>query len=145
MLAKMIEVKCTREENAAFHKVPVNSIVRMEFETYLKGVVPAEVGNAPLECAKAQAIAARTFAMPYVRKGDPITDQSSGHQAYRAPRAVDPAYARAQAGVEGTKGMVLTYDGKVLSTCSYSASNGGRTTSAEERWGGGRPWLIAKG
>lgn len=39
---------------------------------------------------------------------------------------------------------MLTYAGKILSTCSYSASNGGRTTSAQERWGGYRAWLIAK-
>lgn len=38
----------------------------------------------------------------------------------------------------------MYHDGKLLATCSYSASNGGRTTSSEERWGGYRPYLIAQ-
>lgn len=33
---------------------------------------------------------------------------------------------------------------KHLSPCAYSASNGGRTTSSKERWGGHREYLISK-
>ena len=37
---------------------------------------------------------------------------------------------------------MLHYDEAPLSPCSFSASNGGRTTSSESRWGGYRPYLI---
>lgn len=57
---------------------------------------------------------------------------------------MDAAYGRAHQGVADTAGEVLCYDGNVLATCSYSASNGGRTTSSEERWGGYRPYQIAQ-
>ena len=130
MTTKAISVKCMRVENAAYYGIPLNELVRLDLEDYLLGVVPAEVGNAPLEAAKAQAIAARTYAMPFVLNGNAISDQSSTHQAYRALRSTDAAYARAHAGVKETAGMVLTYDGKILPTCSYCASNGGRTVSA---------------
>jgi len=36
------------------------------------------------------------------------------------------------------------YGGRIINTCSYSTSNGGRTVSAQERWGGYRAWLIAQ-
>lgn len=60
-----IRVKLSRDENLKHFGVATGSIVTMDSETYLMGVVPAEVGNAPPECCKAQAIAARTYAMPY--------------------------------------------------------------------------------
>lgn len=137
-----LRVKLTRQENADYFDQPIGSIVTMDMETYLRGVVPSEVGNAPLECCKAQAVAARTFALPYARGEGAISDASSEAQAYRAARAENPAYARAHQGVAETAGQVLYYDGKALSPCSYSASNGGRTTSSEARWGGYRPYLI---
>lgn len=60
-----IRVKLSREENLKHFKVPANTIVTMDIEQYIKGVVPAEVGNAPFTCCMAQAVAARTYAMPF--------------------------------------------------------------------------------
>lgn len=59
-------VKITRSENAAFYRVQAGSVVRVDFEAYIRGVVSSEIGNASLEACKAQAVAARTFAPPYV-------------------------------------------------------------------------------
>lgn len=42
-----IQVKLTRQENTAFFGVDLNAIVGMDMEDYLRGVVAAEVGNAP--------------------------------------------------------------------------------------------------
>ena len=53
-------------------------------------------------------------------------------------------YPNAVQAAQDTEGQVLTYNGSVIGTCSYSASNGGRTVSSEERWGGKRAWLIAQ-
>ena len=78
--------------------------------------------------------------MNYVGDDKYITDQSSTHQAFRASRWDASQYPNANDAVALTDGMVLTYDGKPIKTCSYSSSNGGRTTSSEERWGGYRPY-----
>lgn len=139
-----IKVKITRKENADFHKCSVGDTVEMAFEDYIKGVVPSEIGNAHIEACKAQAIASRTYAYSHVAKCTPISDASSVAQAYRAPRSEDSAFANAHNGVTDTFGMIQTYNGKVINSCPYSASNGGKTTSSEERWGGKRAWLISK-
>ena len=137
-----IRVKLTRWKNADFFHLPLGSEITMDIETYVHGVVPSEVGNAPLECCKAQAVAARTFALVYSREDQAISDASSVAQAYRVSRAESPAYPNARLGVEETAGQVLYYNGNALSPCSYSANNGGRTTSSQARWGGYRPYLI---
>ena len=109
-------------------------------ETYVRGVVASEIGNAPLEACKAQAIAARTNAYVYAISGNPIPD--IGVQAFREERAADEAYKNVIKAVRETTGYVLLFDGKLLDPCSFSASNGGRTGSSETRWGGYRSYLI---
>ena len=137
-----IKVKLTRTENADYYGAQVGDTVEVPLETYVAGVVASEMGNPPIEAAKAQAIAARTFAYPFYSKGKAITDASSQHQAFRIQRVANGKYPNAVLGAQKTAGMVLEYNGQVISTCSYSASNGGRTTSAEKRWGSKRAWLI---
>ena len=140
----IIRVKVSRAENLSYFGCVAGDIVNIEIEEYVAGVVASEIGNSHIEACKAQAIAARTFAMNYVGDDKYITDQSSTHQAFRASRWDASQYPNANEAAALTAGMVLTYDGKPLKTCSYSSSNGGRTTSSEERWGGYRPYLIAQ-
>lgn len=136
-----IHVVLTRDENLTYYK---QSEIDIDIEEYLKGVVPAEVGNALLDCGKAQAIAARTFALNKFKKTGKITDKSSTDQAFRASR-FSSSYARAHQAVEETRGQVLFYDGVLITNANYSASNGGRTVSAHECWGGkDLPYLIAR-
>lgn len=140
----IIRVKVSRAENLSYFGCVAGDIVNIEIEEYVAGVVASEIGNSHIEACKAQAIAARTFAMNYVGDDKYITDQSSTHQAFRASRWDASQYPNANDAAALTASMVLTYDGKPLKTCSYSSSNGGRTTSSEERWGGYRPYLIAQ-
>lgn len=140
-----IKVKLTRATNAAHYHVSKGDVVTIPFETYLLGVVPAEIGNVPLEACKAQAIAARTYALPYLRNATAISDASATAQAYRVERASNPAYGNAHRGVADTAGLVLYYDGRPLKSCPFSKSNGGRTTSNTERWGSALlPYLPAQ-
>lgn len=132
----------TRQSNANFFNAKVGDTVSLALEDYISGVVASEIGNDHLEACKAQAIAARTFAWSYIEKDKPISDSSSTAQAFRTERMNSPQYPNAVKAASETKGMILTYGGKVCSPCSYSSSNGGRTTSSEERWGGVRAWLI---
>lgn len=140
-----IQVKLTRVQNAAHYNVPVGAVVAVPFETYLLGVVPAEIGNAPLEACKAQAIAARTYALPYSRNATAISDASATAQAYRVERASDPAYSNAHRGVSDTAGLVLYCNGRPLKSCPFSKSNGGKEISNAERWGSAPlPYLPAQ-
>ena len=137
-----LKVKLTRSENAAHYKVPINTVVTLKMEDYIQGVVPAEIGNAPVEASKAQAVAARSIAYYWTMNGATITDTST-HQAFRAPRAVDSRYALAHQGVAETAGQILLYNGKVAQTY-FAHSNGGRTINNKERWTGGDalPYLV---
>lgn len=135
-----ITVTLSRQENLDRYG---SDKVTIDFEEYLKGVVPAEIGNALLEACKAQAVAARTFALYKSIHSGQISDQSSKDQAFRASR-ISSSYARALQAVEETAGQVLYYKGKLVETCVYSASNGGRIKSSQERWGGTRGYLVAK-
>ena len=140
----IIRVKLSRAENLSYFGCVAGDIVNIEIEEYVAGVVASEIGNSHIEACKAQAIAARTFAMNYVGDNKHITDQSSTHQAFRTSRWDAEKYPNANDAAAQTAGMVLTYNGDILKTCSYSSSNGGRTTSSQERWGGVRPYLIAQ-
>lgn len=137
-----IKVKITKQQNADFYSLPLNSVMEMTLREYLRGVVPSEIGSKYVEACRAQAVASRTFAWSYALSGKAISDDSSSAQCFNALRAWDDAYAVAHQAVDDTDGMILCYNGKPLSPCSFSASNGGRTTSSEKRWGGARPYLI---
>ena len=86
-----ILVKLTRQENIAHYG---KNEVLLDIEEYLNGVVPSEIGNAALEAAKAQAVAARTFALYRYKANGSISDDSSKDQAFRVSR-FSSAYSRA--------------------------------------------------
>lgn len=139
-----IHVSITRQENAEFFNAAIGDVVEVEFEDYVAAVVASEIGNSPLEACKAQAIAARTFAINRgVLKGKTISDASSTAQAYRAKRNNPAVYPNSIQGTKDTAGLVLYYNGKPIDAV-YSANNGGRTTSSRERWGNTCVYLIAQ-
>lgn len=136
-----IQVCITTTENASFLNCDLHDIIEVDFEEYVATVVASEIGNAPIEACKAMAIAARTFAVSRgVLEGKTISDSSSTAQAYRAVRN---NYVNCINGAAMTEGQILNYNGKVANTV-YCDSNGGRSKSSEEKWGGVRPYLIAQ-
>lgn len=52
-------------------------------------------------------------------------------------------YPNAYKGIEMTNGQYLYYNGE-LARCYYSSSNGGKTVSSKEKWGGSFPYLISQ-
>lgn len=142
----VVKVKLTSANNAAHYHVEVNSVIELPLEQYVMGVTAAEIGNSSIEACKAQAIAARTAAYPYYNKNLVISDSSSSLQCFNATRLanVSKSYPNVKAAVEATEGQLLMYNGSVITTCSYCASNGGHTVSSKERWGGERAWLISQ-
>lgn len=118
-----------------------DTIKEVELEDYVAMVVASEIGNAPLEACKAQAVAARSYAIAAgVLNNKVISDNSSTAQACRFSRS---NYVIPNQAAQLTAGEVLTYNNKVISSV-YTSSNGGRTYSSEEVWGGYRPYLISK-
>lgn len=139
-----IRVEITRAENAKHFNVNIGDIVNVEIEEYVAAVVASEIGNSNIEACKAQAIAARTFAIARgVLAGKVISDSSQVAQAYRAPRYNSAYYQNCIDAANATSGIVLTYKDKPISAV-YSSCNGGRTVSAKEHWGSSYAYLIAQ-
>ncbi|MFL5926340.1 MAG: SpoIID/LytB domain-containing protein [Gaiellaceae bacterium] len=118
----------------------VQVVDRLGLETYLKGVVPAEMPSSwPPEALKAQAVAARSYALANLTKGrafDLYGDTRD--QVYGGAKV---ANAATDAAVDATKGEVVLYNGKVADTLFFSTS-GGRTASAAESLGVPVPYLV---
>lgn len=132
-----ISVQMTKSANARYHGVSVGSWVSLDIEEYLRGVVPVETDPDafPMEALKAQAIAARTFAL-YLYNYQPIqlTDSSSSAQSYSAGYHKDLS----DAAISSTHGVVLGYSGKYI-LAQYCRSNGGRTVGYDNI-----PYLISQ-
>ena len=111
--------------------LPVNVL---PMEEYLKGVVPAEMPPYwGVEALKAQAIAARTFAIRKLGQGGDFDLRASeSDQAYSG---LTDQRQESNAAVDGTRGQVLTYQGQLI-TAFYMASDGGHTESSEFRFVG---------
>lgn len=136
-----IRVKITTNENMNYYGCEKNTIKEIELEEYVAIVVASEMGNAPEEALKAQAIASRSYACAQgVLSGKVITDTATKAQAFRAPRC---NYKNCQAATQATAGQVLMYGGRYATTY-FCHSNGGRTYSSEEVWGGKRNYLVSR-
>jgi SpoIID/LytB domain protein len=111
------------------NNVYIRPINTLPMEDYLKGVVPFEVSASwNKEALKAQAVAARTYA---VKNQSSNMDDTTSYQAY-AGYMWD---SRTNAAVDETNSQTLTYNGKTIDAF-YSASNGGMTESNANVWGG---------
>ena len=104
-------------------------------EEYLLGVVPYEMSDSfPLEALKAQAVAARTYALKKMGSTqDYDVVDNTNDQAYYGVLASNQNAARA---VKETKGIAGYYKGQ-LAMCYYTASNGGQVELVENAWSAG--------
>ncbi|MBW3554644.1 MAG: SpoIID/LytB domain-containing protein [Gemmatimonadetes bacterium] len=119
----------------------------VEMETYLLGVVPLEIGGGrppeELEAVKAQAVAARTYAVRHMGRRESLGFDIYGStmdQVYGGADADDPVSARA---VRETRGEIIVYEGEPIEAF-YHSTCGGHTAALEEVWvGEPRPYLTA--
>ncbi|MBR6163060.1 SpoIID/LytB domain-containing protein [bacterium] len=119
----------------------VNLINKLPLEMYLKGVVPSEMSAKwPQEALKAQAIAARSYAIANLNK-----HASQGYDLDDTPK--DQAYGGASAerdtsnrAVKDTEDIVLVYNKQVI-PAYYCASAGGQTTNSGGPWSHNLPFL----
>jgi SpoIID/LytB domain protein len=119
----------------------VQAVNAVGLESYVRGVVARESpASWPAEALKAQAVAARTYAITTSKAGngfDQYPDTRS--QVYGGVAAET---ATTDAAVRGTRGRVVTYRGEPVVTYFFSTS-GGRTENVENSFSGASPapWL----
>lgn len=111
-------------------------------ETYLRGVVPHEIGrNVPYAAVEAQTIIARTYALRNLRRFaiDGYELSADTHcQVYVGLKDTDPNADRA---ILATKGKVLTYNNELVDAL-YSSTTGGVTAGFNDVWNGSdKPYL----
>ncbi|MEO0205654.1 MAG: SpoIID/LytB domain-containing protein [candidate division WOR-3 bacterium] len=110
----------------------------LSIEDYLKGVVPCEIGKinrSLIESAKAQAIAARTYAYAHLNQFE-----KSGFDLYATER--DQVYGGIQVedtlineAILKTRGLILTYKKKPVDA-KYHSTCGGNTADFSDAWSG---------
>lgn len=113
----------------------------LPLEEYILGVVPSEMPSKwNIEALKAQAIAARSYAIANrgkrASRGYDLKDTPED-QAYGGASSETAATNRA---VSETKGVVVTYNKKII-PAYYSASAGGHTINSGEIWNKDLPFL----
>jgi stage II sporulation protein D len=118
----------------------LRAINTVGLEQYLYGVVPSEMPfKWPAEALKAQAIAARSYALATRRTGAFDLYPDTRSQVYLGIEHEKPS---TNAAVDATAGQVVLYQGEVAKTYFFSTS-GGRTASSEDVWGEPVPYLVS--
>jgi stage II sporulation protein D len=118
---------------------------QVDMETYLRGVVPREMGAweyPHLEALKAQAVAARTYAAANLGKRtkegfdllDTVADQVYGGR--------DGEQSLTDRAVKETEGLIATYNGRPIQAL-FMASCGGHTIDNTFVFGGDQGYLAA--
>lgn len=119
----------------------IRVINHIEIEQYLYGLVPREMpSNFPLEALKAQAVAARTYAIHNMDK-----HQKDGYNL------CDTTHCQVYSGYDGektsttqavneTKGLIATYNGETIDA-QYHSTSSGYTNDSIYVWGGELPYL----
>ena len=112
-------------------------------EDYVKGVVPNELSFPALEALKAQAIAARTYALKnqnqFASEGFDLLPTTRS-QVYGGLPTETALTTRA---VDETRGIVATYHGEPINAL-YTSTCGGRTEDAENIFNHAVPYLRAR-
>lgn len=140
------------------------NVVEMDIEQYVKGVVSSEMPALfEIEALKAQAIAARTFAIGHMesnggipcinskKHGADICD-TTHCQVYRnkadtiikwEQENADEYWKRIKEAVESTEGEVIEYNGKVIDMPLYFAVSSGTTENIKDVFNAERPYLLS--
>lgn len=120
------------------------AINELNIEDYLRGVVPREMpAGWPEEALKAQAVAARNYALQRVeatRGSSYNVSNDRLSQVYGGYDAESPATSRA---VDATRGLVMEYGDRLITAFFHSCS-GGSTENAEDIWGNPVPYIRGR-
>jgi SpoIID/LytB domain protein len=111
-------------------------------ETYLRGVVPNEIGtNVPTAALESQAILARTYALRNLRRFAVDNYQLCADTHCQVYYGLSGATPKTDKAIAATRGMVLTYNNQLVDAL-YSSTTGGVTAFFSDVWNGeNRPYL----
>ncbi len=107
-------------------------INELNLESYLRGVLPAEMGPAQfpqLEALKAQAVAARTYAVAHLGDHDDEGYDLCATPACQVYKGVGVEHRLSDRAVEETAGLVAAFDGQPIDAM-YTSTCGGHTEDA---------------
>ncbi|MFA7337810.1 MAG: SpoIID/LytB domain-containing protein [Candidatus Obscuribacterales bacterium] len=129
------------DSNGVADTTGINLINVLDLEDYLLSVVPSEVPSLwPKEVLKAQAIAARSYAVANFGKHRAEGYDVKATVDDQVYRGVIAESAETNAAVAATSGLVLKNSNKVISAFFHSTS-GGSTEVSENVWGKPLPYL----
>ena len=119
----------------------LQAINHIAVEAYLPSVVGSEMpASWPQSALRAQAVAARTYALRQRRPGEPFDLQATvASQVYKG---VDSETESTREAVAATRAQVLTYGGTLIEAVFHSSS-GGSTEASGELWAQQLPYLVA--
>lgn len=147
------------EPTIAVWHAAANAVMEMRLEEYVRGVVAAEMpADFHREALKAQAVAARTYALRRIERGERLAEQSAAHvssdfnvhQAWLSEDEYLGRWGNAQGAahwerigeaVDATRGLVLTYEGHLIEAL-YHSTSGGHTEDAAQYFQTAYPYLI---
>lgn len=119
----------------------VTLINELPLEQYLYSVVPSEVPAAwHVEALKAQAVAARNYALVTMGRHNAQGFDLCSVEHCQAYNGIGQENSETTEAVNATKGKILTYNGKLVSTYFHSSS-GGHTEDIENVWGSSLPYI----
>ena len=119
----------------------LTAVNHVDLEQYLYSVLGSEMSASwPLEALKAQAVAARSYAL-YKRQtsGNSVYDVGDT-QTWQVYKGVETEAKSTQIAVSSTDGQVMTYKGKIILAVFHSSS-GGHTENVEDVWSEPLPYL----
>lgn len=135
-------------------------VIELSLRDYVTGAVLAEMpASYHEEALKAQAVAARTYAVRQREKqrispdpelmGADISNDSTKYQAYFTPEQAKAFYGvgyeayleKVSAAVDSTGSDVLVYEGEPI-VAAFHSTSGGKTESAETVWGSPVEYLV---
>ena len=140
-----------------------NKTETLSVEDYIKGVVSCEMPSSfHEEALKAQAVAARTYAVSRVcrayESGNPDSHpqaplcDSTHCQVYRSESEnrtlkgdswMKDSWKKICAAVDDTEGQLLYYNGELVTQALFHSSSGGKTENCEDVFAAAVPYLVS--
>lgn len=121
----------------------LTAINHVDLEHYLYSVVGAEaISTWPIEALKAQAVAARSYALYKQKTGSNgiyDLDTTISTQVYKG---LNSEYTTTHEAVNETLGQIMTYNNQVI-LAAFHSSSGGHTENVEDIWTSPLPYLRA--
>jgi stage II sporulation protein D len=117
----------------------------LNLESYLKGVVPAEMGPSQfpqLDALKAQTVAARTYAVAHLGDHEDEGYDLCDTPACQVYKGADVQHGLTDRAVDETSGLIAVFDGAPIDAM-YTSTCGGHTEDASLLFSGrAQPYLV---